>query len=303
MRYHRSLIIVIVCLSIIALSVPVFAERTGGRVRIGGDLHIPAEDTVHGDTVTVLGKQVIEGNVEGAVVSIFGDVEISGEVSEDVIAVFGDVILKEGAEVDGDLVNVLGKTRREGVIRIGGEEITMDAGEIGMRIRENIHLDSIRLDRFFNFFHWPLWGFLLSVIWTLAIVTFFPKQIRNISDAIEHDGLRVGVKGLLGVIVIVIAVVLLAITILGIPVAVLLGLAVWLAVIFGSVAVYYLVGERLAEQFNWETSDVVKALLGTVLLSLVTMVPFGEIVELFVGLLALGGIIVTKFGSEQPWIE
>lgn len=300
---HTAKIFGLVCLLVMILASPIYAETTGGRVRIGGNLNVPVDTVVQGDAVTIFGSQVIDGEVNGTIVSVFGDVELSGEVSQDVVAVFGDVILKEGAHIDGDLVNIIGETERQGAVEIGGEEVTMDAGEIGQQIRDNIHLENIRFSGFFTAFHWPLWGFLVSLLWTVVIALLFPKHLQNIAGAIENDAIHVGVRGILGTIGVVIVVVLLTITILGIPIAVLVGLLTWLAVAFGSVAIYYLIGDRLAEQFQWETSVAVKTLLGTVLLGLVMMLPLGGIVKFFLGILGLGGVMVTKFGNRQPWIE
>lgn len=303
MMKRRTGIFGLICLFVLMMASPIYAETTGGRVRIGGDLNVPADHVVEGDTVTVFGSQVIEGNVKGSVVAVFGDIELSGAISDDVVTVFGDVILKEGAQVEGDMVNILGNIERQGTIQIGGDEVTMNAGEIGRRISDHIRLENLRFHWLLFPFQWPFWGLFWALIWTAAMMAIFPKQVKNMAMAIENDVIQVGLKGLLGVVGIVVAAVLLSITIIGIPVAALLGVLSWIAMAFGTVAIYYLVGERLAEQFHWEFSEIARALTGALLIGLIVMLPLGSIVQLFMGLWGLGGVLITKFGSHQPWIE
>jgi hypothetical protein len=94
------------------------------------------------------------------------------------------------------------------------------------------------------------------------------------------------------------------VTLILIPVAIVVAILVPLAWLFGMVALGQEVGERFTKAINQIWSPVLSTGLGTFLLMLVTgfigMIPcFGWLLAFLVILLALGGVVMTWFGTRS----
>jgi hypothetical protein len=89
-----------------------------------------------GDVVRVFGDAVVnEGEeVTGQVVAVLGSVRINGEVGDQVVAVLGSVDLGPHAVVHGDVVTVGGQLRRASGSQINGAVTEVSLGDVGARI-------------------------------------------------------------------------------------------------------------------------------------------------------------------------
>jgi hypothetical protein len=92
--------------------------------------------TSHGDRVRVFGDVAVnEGErVGGAAVAVMGSVRIDGEVDQDVVAVLGSVELGPRAVVRGDVVTVGGRLHRASTAQVGGAVTEVALGGPGMRV-------------------------------------------------------------------------------------------------------------------------------------------------------------------------
>ena len=89
-----------------------------------------------GDRVRIFGDAVVnEGEeVTGQVVAVLGSVRINGEVGNQVVAVLGSVDLGPHAVVHGDVVTVGGQLRRAAGSQINGAVTEVPLGDVGARI-------------------------------------------------------------------------------------------------------------------------------------------------------------------------
>lgn len=83
-------------------------RSVGERVRIFGSVNVPADEEVRGEVVAVMGSVRVDGHVSGEVVAVMGSVELGPEarVGGDVVAVGGRVHRADGAEVRGNITEV-----------------------------------------------------------------------------------------------------------------------------------------------------------------------------------------------------
>lgn len=83
-------------------------RSSGDRVRILGDVTVRADERIEGDVVAVLGSVRIDGEVRGQVVSVMGSVDLGPEavVNHDVVSVGGRVRRSEGAQIRGGVTEV-----------------------------------------------------------------------------------------------------------------------------------------------------------------------------------------------------
>ncbi|MCP3100514.1 polymer-forming cytoskeletal protein, partial [Myxococcus sp. K15C18031901] len=286
-------------------------NRSGGRnvVSRGQSLEVKAGQTVR-SAVVYGGNLTVDGHVEDDAVAFGGNLEIRGVVEGDAHAFGGNVILKPGAHVEGDVSSFGGTVEREdgsdvegSINTFGGANIgRIVAGELKKGLKEphdtghNAHRGSDDDDDNEG----GLAGFILTfaVLFGLGFLgqMFFPTRMKQLGDEIRARPMQSGLTGLLGLIAMVPLTVVLCITIIGIPAALVLWMAAPLAAALGFAAVASELGTRLPVMRGRKTQAVVLA-LGLLVLLVVGAIPvFGVIVSFLAAMVALGAVIRTRFG-------
>lgn len=259
------------------------AEDTiGSIVQFNTDIVIPEGHTVNGDVVVIVGSIEVLGTVNGDVVSVLGDVRVgnSGRVRGDTVAVLGSLVSSIGS-IQGSQISVVGSDGFKNI---------------------NLPNWSWRISRPFIWsFHYgsKLIGLAFQILLTVLLVYFLPRPVRRIQANIHRNILAAGGIGLLTMAVGVFAIFFFAITIIGIPLALLLGVLLsivcLIAKYLGGAAVGLLVGQAILKDSQ---SPVVSALIGSLLVGVFLLIPFTGIIGMIIGLVALGGVIATGFGTK-----
>lgn len=201
-------------------------------VRFGKDIYIGKHEMVEGDVVCIGGDVVIEGKVRGNVVNVFGDTELHGT-----------------AVINGDVVTVMGEMSEYNNPHIRGETVSVAGGA------PNIHLPFLTYDT------GNLWGvitrivkFVIFTLLLLMIIYFLPDRMKISSDHVFGSffkSLGVGILVLLvGSVVVFILGVVLSITIIGIPVALLLVLSYGALLLLGYFVSALALGRLLCQKFG-----------------------------------------------------
>ena len=93
----------------------------------------------HGDRVRIFGDVAVQKDeqVTGQVVAVFGSVRVDGEVGDQVVSVFGSVDLGPSAVVRGDVVSVGGRVRRAPTAQVhaGVTEVSLSDSDLPFHIR------------------------------------------------------------------------------------------------------------------------------------------------------------------------
>ncbi|MFQ6058668.1 MAG: polymer-forming cytoskeletal protein, partial [Anaerolineae bacterium] len=305
----KKIVFAFVVALLLALSASPALAQDGddeGRVVFGQDVTIKAGEEVEGDLVVFDGRVTVEegGKVDGDLVAIGGDVFVSGEVDGDLVAVGGNVRLTATAVIDGDVAAIGGDLDREEGATVRGNIVKgLDFGRFfrfrgaprtTFRVQRNLFLEL-----FFSFLRTVVVALALTAL-GLLVVLFLPQQTQLVSHTALDQALPSLGVGFLTVLVVSVLLPLLVIICIGIPAAVLLGLALGVAGLFGWIAIGLLVGERILEVLNvGEPLPLVAVTIGVLLISFLAAVPcIGWIVALFGGLLGLGAVILTRFGTQ-----
>jgi hypothetical protein len=228
-----------------ALPAPSTVERS--EVRRGDIIRF-------GDDVTVESNERVEGDIV-----VFGDsADIDGEVTGDV-TVFGERLrLGPNAIVRGDVNAIGGNLDREGDAQVFGEINEVGPGR---RMRGDMNFPEM----FFGSMWSRLWGFgatafrlTVLVLVGLIIAAFRRNALERIGGRIAATPVRSGLIGLAAEVlflpVVVLTVVVLAISIVGIPLLVLVPFAillVMLVALVGFIALAYHLGGRLSARLGW----------------------------------------------------
>ena len=237
------------------------------RVVAGGTTTVPADAAVRGDVYVIDGTARVEGSVDG-----------------DVTLLAGNLSVADGATVTGT------------VRTVGGESSVADGATVGRRSAFETPAPS-------NSPAQRVGGLLLQFLalgaagWWLA--ARHPALLENVGAAIAHHSLVSGVVGALGATTLLVLFVYMAFTIVLIPVSVVGLVAELLVVLYGQVAVGYLVGTRLPVE---DTRVATVTGVGLLLLALeaLAMVPYvGGLVQLAVAAVGLGAVLTTYFGLQR----
>jgi cytoskeletal protein CcmA (bactofilin family) len=313
-----------------------------GKVIFGDDFVLKSGETLDGDLVVFGGNvrlesgskvsgsmAVIGGNVQGEqdiivdgdLVLVGGNLRMDGELTGDAVLIGGNLALGKSAVVAGDITTVGGTLQQDPGARVAGSindesstpTITIpDLPSVNIPdtppvvIQPGVSRPEVKVN--FN----PFAGFLGTLGWAIAVALiavvaslFLHPQMERVSSAIAFQPVIAGSFGLLGMVVSVLAITMMAITIILAPVSILASLVLLLAWLFGLVAIGQEVGDRLALQLKQSWTIPVSAGVGTLLLMVVvgilaSLVPCaGAVAGALVGLAGFGGVILTYFGSRN----
>lgn len=271
--------------------------------------------TVNGDVTAFSGDIHVEGQVNGDLTAFGGNVRITGTVSGDVDAAGGNVVVAEDARVGGQLEAAAGNVIIDGEVgedaRVGAGTITLGPSAVvggdfvydgdldraeSARIAGEVRQESsVGIDLGFtgplvpNWVGW-MYGFLVNLVLGAVALLVFPRFSAGIADRATANPLRSGGAGLLLFVGIPILLVLLFISLIGIPLG-LLGILVyalllWFGYVYGAFAVgTWALGVADAGG-RW-----LALFVGLLIAGVVGFVPIlGGIVQFLVLLLGLGAL-------------
>jgi hypothetical protein len=238
----------------IEISAPKIHVRSGGEdiVKFGKDVVVEASETI-----------------DGSVVVICGNLEVKGTVNEDAVSICGDVKVDSTGVIEGSVVSVGGEIRKENGATVRGQKTTVNIGPKGV----------------FRFtpFAGGIYGFafiarIIKIIFFLfigiVVISIAPRHVTKVKERINQDFFKCALIGFVGEILILPVFLLLIITIIGIPLAILVEpLLVVATFVLGYTGVSYFIGEKLK--------------------SSTSLKPETPIVTLIIGILAVEAILLV----------
>ena len=290
----------------------------GARVRFGGDVAVAEDEAIGDDVVAILGTANIDGRVDG-----------------NVVAVGGSVRLGPKANVNGDVTAVGGSVERAATTVVSGQ-----INEIRIAAPTFAPFASFRPWRNWHGFDGPFrnpFGGSIDLMATLVrvglvgllaalMIAVAPAPVRRVADRVATEPWRAGFVGLaaqlLFVPLLVITVVVLAVSIIGIPLLLLVPfglLAVALALVMGlagsACAIGRWAGRRagsgvpgllvslvvgLAIVFALTITARFLGLAGLPMqIVLGSILAVGFLIEYVAWTVGLGGVLLSRFGRRE----
>jgi uncharacterized RDD family membrane protein YckC len=284
-------------------------------VNIGSDSLLPRGESAD-SVVSIFGSSTCEGDA-GDVVSIFGDNRITGAVSDSAVAVLGNTYID--SKVDGDAVTVLGSIELGPHAEIGGNVVAIggtlqrDPAAIVHGSVQNIiagHFGSVGWLRSW-IQHCLLYGRPLALepglgwAWKLAFaflalyaalaLLFRDGLIRCVQTFEAQPGQSV-LAALIAMLLTPVLVVLLFVTVIGIPAVPFVVFGLFCAGLFGKAVMLAWLGRRITgRQGQGSVSHpAVAVLIGGLLVLMLYLVPvIGFLVYKLLGILGLGAVVYT----------
>ena len=300
-------------------------------VLFGGTLLVENGATVEGSVSVFGGEATIAGEVDGDVAVFGGEVTVSGSIDGDMVVLGGNLHADSTASVDGDCVLVGGTVSGDGKDSIGctavGDfpEIALPA-IIGSRGAGRLPIPDIREVRegyqgpgFFGTAAGLLGRTLFLGVIALILAAVVPARLNQISETMKRKPAATGAVGLLTLIagisfIVIVSIVsailiLVCIGLLGIPLVIVMCLALLAALIMGWAAAGLILGRKMARWLklsNW--SEPLVAAMGTVTLTLAAGIlseaPFWLggwvwwLLAFGIGCAGLGAVALTRFGTK-----
>ncbi len=267
------------------------AAQVTDRITFGNDV-VVAHDEVVNDVVTMGGDAEIEGEVLGDVVTMGGDLQVAGEghVRGEAVTMGGDAVLEDSARIDGRVQTFGGEAQGAGVSPPPvPPRVNVDLGP-GHSAHGGWSFGEWVVDTMQSFVSHVLLFILGLLLMGVAKERYEALQVTIVKRPLPSFG-----YGILGIVGSVIAIVVLAITIIGIPAAVLGAIAFPIALYVGLAAFAAVFGAALPlEQLRGKPVLQLAAGVGT--LWLVSLIPFmGAFATAVAAALGLGALFITRF--------
>ncbi len=268
----------------------------------GQDIVIVEKDQDVAEDLIVFAKNVwIRGIVRRGVAVLGGAILVEGTIRGDVAVVGGTIEIRDGSIIQGDVIVIGGNIQRQPLGRIDGKVF---ATSFYQQKLIDFFQNPSRL--FFRVDYSPLsmvWRVVRMACWlllTFIVFYVFPQPVLRASRNLELQFGKTALYGLIGSIALATSLVVflaLCVILVGVPLVIawgLITLGVW---VFGSTAVYYVLGSLVARTFLARRLSPSPALLlfcGLLLLGLVRLLPvFNFLAPYLVFTFGLGTIILT----------
>jgi hypothetical protein len=270
-----------------------------GNLILEGDHHLSSGESMRGVLVMLDGRLFIEedARLTGPVYMMAGRLENHGEISSDISLLGGRLILGPSARLGGDLNIGGGDVERDPSAQIAGQVVTA----IGLQVpdRPTLFRETLRE----QLLSWLIQSVILGIM-AYFTVRWLPVPVSRVSKAIvEHPLVSLAIGVLAGIVGLVLLV-LMAFTIILIPVSFLFGFLILLAVIFGWIGFGSAIGRFLLKLFKWELSQPMAAALGTLLFvfiwNMLALIPIVQgVIPLILAVTGLGAVFITRFGLSE----
>lgn len=274
------LAIVVLCLGATAALAQDSVAQPGSLLITEGPVSIGAEDDL-GFVVVTTGDAEVAGTVDGIIV-FNGDLTITGDVDNLAWSVTGDLTLGEGATVGGDA--------------IAAGTLDVENGTVEGATNQMTAADWATSFLVFGILWW-IGAAIATFVLGLLLLWLAPRGMATASEVGRTEpwpSIGIGLALLVGV---PLASILIAFTLVGLPLTIALLTATAIAAFVGSVVTALLVGRLLLRT----ASPVVQLLVGLVLIGAVGVIPFvGGLVTGLAAVYGVGALAIAVWRARTP---
>jgi len=259
---------------------------------------VTVDAPVAGDVIAASGTLVVNGDVGGKVLAAGGEIELNGNATNALVT-GGTVRIGEDAVIERDAVISAGEVVNEGSV-LGNLTVSAgtfnNTGTAGNVTFEEQQEPGPALPGLF-----AVLTAIGVLILGLLLIKFLPGPFAAIVGEVEKNPVVLTVLGFLAIIVTAILLLIVAITVIGLPIALVGGLLFIVALLLSSLFVAYALGDVIASRAGWRPGPMGIFILGFVILQILTFIPLlGALVQVVAVSLGYGGILYALRGVSQP---
>lgn len=273
---------------IIGQPVPDDVVATGGMINVnapvnsliamGGTINLNAP--VKGDVIAAGGTINVNSDIGGKLVAAGGTVNINKGIGTNAVLAGGNVHIGQDAAIARDAMIFGGRVSNAGdiegnlTVKARTFENTGTAGHL------NVELSEPR-DTFSRIF--TIFGIIFTIgmlILGLLLLHFAPGHFMAVEEEVRKSALVKTVGGFFAIIVSLIVLILISVTIVLLPVALLLWMAFFAGLLLSTLFVSLALGRFLVRKAKWEAPSWQMFLLGFVILNVASRIPVAGIIVL-----------------------
>lgn len=295
-------------LSMLILGILVVPNNVYAQTNI---LHIPREQQIDGNVTTTTRSILIEGTVLGDVTSWSGDITILGYVHGDVVSYSGRIEVGAMGQVDGHILALSGGVTRDASAQITGQIMGNEMPGTGA-VASLIDLFSTASTDTTGWFIRIISRLALAFMLLLAVMLIrwrWPNRTEGTRHMLLFAPWRSIISGLLTTLLVVALLlplsVLLAMTLIGLPMILIPGLLLQLPYVCGLAVLSRMLGEYVLQPLYSRSSSLATAVAALTLLIPVTalslITPTGSAILFYLLTSAgLGALILSRGGAFAP---
>ncbi len=266
-----------------------------------GNYTVPQGQTLKENINLNVGNVIVKGTLDGSVNVNVGNVVVSGLVTGDVTVHTGNIRVTPGGHIDGSRTVAIGNAASGpipgGILGVPSHWASVIPG--GPAAWGLMHAGWFHLGWAAKFFG----KLAINLIVSALLIVLFPRMVRNIVHGMAETPVRAAAVGCLSLVAWLVAMIGLAVIIIGIPLTLLLALAGFVAALVANGAMVWLVGSRLMET-AWSSKPQAWywiVLAGGVAVTVVEVIPvIGPLAELAVLVVGVGAIVQGRVGFLTP---
>jgi len=270
----------------------------GSLLAAGGQITVNAP--VKGDVIAAGGQITINSEVGGKVVAAGGTVTVNGKVGTNAVITGGTVSLGNTATVGRDALlsggtvtnagNVAGKL----TVRSNTFDNTGSAGSLDVELRERSTLGGAFLSIFSILFTIGL------LILGIILIVIAPGKYRAVEEGVTSSPVIAAVTGLVAFFAGFILVILLAITLIGLPIALLLGLLILAGILLSTLFTSSALGQWIGRLLKRTFPDLAAFVIGFIILNLLYRIPVAGVIILAIAvILGFGALLRVAWQNRD----
>jgi len=280
-------------------SLTLASQNTGDVFLAGQSINLEKESRFGRDLFAAGATILLNGSVQRDLHAGGGDVSINGSVGRDAELEGGNIAIQDQAVING---NLFYKSNKEAVISPNSKIVGQTDWEFVERVDRT---PEKKMNKPIMVFGMGLLNIASALLLWFIIRMWKPEIWKKTSEAISQQPVKTLGIGAIAFIVTPILSILLMITIIGIPIGVLLGIAYAVSLYLSKLIAAVFIGSWMSIRFGWAEvhKGIWLVLLSLVILTVLGFVPILKIlVWLIVVFTGLGAIVSVNM-KRSPRVE
>jgi hypothetical protein len=264
----------------------------------GGTVNVNAP--VKGDVIVAGGHVVVHSTIGGKLVAAGGTVDIDSDVGTNAVIAGGTVTVHQNTVVGKDAAISAGTVTNAGhingklMVRAQNFDNTGYAGSVDYQPPKQHYALSQVL---------AIFSILFSIGWLilgLIIIRCAPARYTAVLAEVRKSPVIKTVVGFVGIIVAIIACVILAVTIIGIPIAATGFILVVLGLVLSVLFVSSVLGELIFSWIKYQGKDWLAFIVGFVILQILFRIPIaGALIAIIAISLGFGALLYAVYDNRE----
>lgn len=249
----------------------------------GGTVNINAP--VKGDVIAAGGQVYVNADVGGKVVAAGGSVNLGGNIGTNLVAAGGTVNILPGKTVQRDALigggQVVNAGRVNGTLTVSSNQFNNTGSANAVNFHKVEDQSEKKADNDMGLSIFSLLAMLGYFILGLLLVKYLPGIFQAVDGEVRSSSLLKTLLGFVMIIASFIAVLLVAATVVGLPIAFISMLLILATIMLSGTFVSFSLGKWISEQAKIKQGDLVCFVIGFVILNVLFALPLvGGLVSL-----------------------